>query len=218
MNFNSSFNGNFLGIFLTKLIPRGSHVVLTAFVLVMLVALLFAFLSSSNLVVFFTFSGIFLIMLLATCTLWLRSHHDIDQLPPSHFNVEYTDKDGSTSVSFPSASIKNAGRMADLERILSVLRHRAPLPEPDGLVGASGEPIPKAVDMARERVNFVNDQIKKADDALRTQESLTENSDKKILQQKIEGRPSFLGEYKVNQSDTGRNPIPKPTDGKSHDI
>ena len=50
-----------------------------------------------------------------------------------------------------------------ISELVSVFAHRKPLPEPDGLIGTSGNPIPGSADEARARVSAINATVQTSD-------------------------------------------------------
>ena len=90
---------------------------------------------------------------------WERTHKAVDNnsLQP----IIYSTDDGktSTSLSLPPPVILDGDNIASLERMFSMMQHRSPLPDPDGLVDDSGNPIPMSEEEARKLVEAANNQV-----------------------------------------------------------
>lgn len=101
----------------------------------------------------FGFAGV---LLLVVVILWLRSHRDIDTPPPPPTNIVSADGTSVTSISTDSNLVSSIGGIEGLSSLLSIVVHRMPLPEPDGLVDNQGKPIPQTESEARDRVETAN--------------------------------------------------------------
>ncbi len=140
--------------------PKGSQVVLVVLAFLCLVCLLtaftFLFYEIAHVWVPVSFAVLFTALIV---WLWMRSQKEIDSPPfvPAHMVAKHGDTELGLTVD--SRSIANRDLLADLEALLSMVRHRRPLPKPDGIVDATGAPIPKSQDTADERIKTVNEQV-----------------------------------------------------------
>lgn len=142
--------------------PKGSHAIIVPLILIsglcFVLAAMLAFYGKEYWPFLLTGAGILFFVFIS----WLLSHRAIDDntSPPITFSTE--DGTQSTSVSVPPGLLLDGDRITNLERVLSMIQHRAPLPNPNGLVDDTGEPIPLSEDEARRRVEAANNQVQQA--------------------------------------------------------
>ena len=138
--------------------PKGSQVVIVSIVVVLffsiISALIFDFTGKdpSLPVIFSAISGVIIIIF------WLISRKDIDNTALPVWSLTNISGARTTQLDMHPGSLSSQQKMKVLEKFLSNIQHRAPLPEPDGLVDKSGNPIPNSKEEARERVELANKQ------------------------------------------------------------
>lgn len=84
---------------------------------------------------------------------WYRAQKDTDLENSSP--TTFVDGSGN-QITTDTRALMSPDGVQNMERLFSVLAHRAPLPEPDGLIDSKGNPIPNTEEEARERVIKVN--------------------------------------------------------------
>ncbi len=103
-----------------------------------------------------------LVLIAISIFLWLISYKNIDMAGSVPTTI--TDKSSGFSLTTDARTLTET--LQNFEMIFSVLGHRKPLPEPDGLVDADGRPQPDKKQEALERVREANaaaaDQTKQA--------------------------------------------------------
>lgn len=70
------------------------------------------------------------------------------------------DGNRTTKIVTDSRNLRDPGVMAAIEGILSIVRHRAPLPVPDDLVDEAGRPIPRSASDANDGANAIGEQVR----------------------------------------------------------
>jgi len=104
-----------------------------------------------------SFSVVFLFSATAA---WLTSHKNTDLHGAHPTRVQMTSN--GLQVEADSRVLASNQQFQQLEKIVSMVGHRAPLPEPDGLVSSSGQPLPVERANAMERVRQANDEAERA--------------------------------------------------------
>ena len=144
-----------------SLTPPGSHVVILSLIAILGISLVatFAFVFyDANYWIPLIVSTVILIVIVV---FWLRSHRDIDHASITPTTLSTTDGNNSTAISLHPRAKSSAEELAALERILSTMRNRSLLPDPDGLVDDKGQPVPNSQHDARERIASTNDRTRK---------------------------------------------------------
>ena len=145
-----------------NLTPKGSHVVVFSLVLMLGICLLAAFI-----LIFFDKNYwppliAAVVILIVIVLLWFSSYEDIDSDSVPSVNISSSEGSSSTMLSVHRRGIPNSEEFEMIVRAFSQLRHRSPLPNPDGLIDNTGSPIPNSVETAQERVRTANNQVEKA--------------------------------------------------------
>ena len=143
-----------------SIVPIGSQVAIISLIFVsamcLCVTFFFIWHNKDFLIPLISASAIFLVAIV----LWFRSHRDIDQgaLPPTTI----ADSDGlhSTSISFHPRSMESDMDLDALGRVVSAMRLRSILPQPDGLVDDEGREIPNSQDEAQGRIDAINEETR----------------------------------------------------------
>ncbi|MBM1143634.1 hypothetical protein GN155_007585 [Alcanivorax sp. ZXX171] len=90
---------------------------------------------------------------------WWRAQKDTDLENSNPTTV----LDGSgNQITTDTRALMSPDGIQHMERIISALAHRAPLPEPDGLIDHEGNPIPNTKEDARLRVDAANHEAQTA--------------------------------------------------------
>lgn len=97
--------------------------------------------------------------LLAATAAWLASHKNIDLHGAHPTRVQMTSN--GLQIEADSRILASNQQFQQLEKIVSIVGHRAPLPEPDGLVSSSGQPLPGEKSNAMARVRLANEEAEK---------------------------------------------------------
>lgn len=84
---------------------------------------------------------------------------DLEQAKPTIL----TDAAGN-KLSTDTRALMSPDGIQSLEKLFSLISHRAPLPEPDGIVDATGKPIPDTKDEAIARVAQANNEAQEITD------------------------------------------------------
>lgn len=92
---------------------------------------------------------------------WFRAQKDTDLENSSP--TTFADGSGNQITTDTRALMSPAG-VQNMERLFSVLAHRSPLPEPDGLIDDKGNPIPNTEKEARARVRAANQEAQAVTD------------------------------------------------------
>ena len=141
-----------------RLVPAGSQVFVVAIAALggasLLISFLFIWLAVTQWYIPLV-AGCLLIALASTA-FW-RSQRDIDQhgAPPTTIR----DKVAGLEITADMRLFGPDGGKQLIAQIVTAMAYRRQLPEPDGLVGIDGKPVPGSLDTARARVQAVNDQI-----------------------------------------------------------
>ena len=144
-----------------SLTPPGSHVVISSLIAILGISLIttFAFVFyDENYWIPLIVSTVILIVIVV---FWLRSHRDIDHASITPTTLSTTDGSNSTTISIHPRAKPPPEELAALERIISTVRNRSLLPDPDGLVDDKGQPVPNSQHDARERIASTNDRTRK---------------------------------------------------------
>ena len=144
-----------------SLTPPGSHIAILSLIVILGISLLvtFAFVFyGTNYWIPLTASAVLLIVIVV---FWFHSHRDIDHASISPTTLSTTDGNNSTTFSVHPRAKHSVEEFAVMERILSTIRNRSPLPDPDGLVDKNGRPVPNSQHDARERVASTNSRTRK---------------------------------------------------------
>lgn len=159
-----------------KVTPRDSHVVLVVLALIGGICLLvgFAFLWQN---VDYPWIPIVLGvgMLIVVGVLWVLSYEDVDARSSASTHIASSDGGRQITVTTDARSLHSRERMEALERVISMVLRRHPLPDPDGLVDASGEPVPGSESAAKARVKTANDEAKQIFDSVFVRDETVEN-------------------------------------------
>ena len=140
------------------IVPKGSQVVLTALVVVLLFCFACTFFSTPlGINPWFPFVAA-LILLVVIVVMWHRSAQAVDDAAIPAVNIVSTDGINSTSVSVHHRSLSALQKAQLFETFLSIFQYRKPLPEPDGLIDENGEPVPQSLSAAQARVDAANRQ------------------------------------------------------------
>ena len=142
------------------LAPMGSHVVLLSLTVVMTLCLAVSFL--------FEWLGLNYwlplapagVLFITVTIFWFVSRRDIDAHSTSPTNIVDVNGSRFTSLTTDASSLESTHGRETLERILSVMQHRSPLPAPDGLIDEQGAPIPSSESEARTRIESINLRVK----------------------------------------------------------
>ncbi|MCU7805484.1 MAG: hypothetical protein KZQ96_20025 [Candidatus Thiodiazotropha sp. (ex Lucinoma borealis)] len=139
-----------------QVIPARSQVVLVSFILLAAICLLsgFAFLWENK-----QFSwiplGLGTIISCSVVFAWFKAQKDTDLENAKPTIMQ----DGSgNQITTDTRALASPESVQNMERLFSVLKHREPLPEPDGLIDSSGNPIPSSQREAIDRVNAANNE------------------------------------------------------------
>ena len=141
---------------LIRIAPTGSHVVLLSLVGVLALCLFSTFSFIRDGIDYCVPLAFAAVLFCAVVWLWLRSQRHLDDAPKPPITMSYRDGNTSTKVSIHLGGLRPNEQLAVLERGLSALQHRKPLPEPDGLVDEHGRPVPQSEEEARHRVEVAN--------------------------------------------------------------
>ena len=153
---------------LISIAPKGSQIVPLSLVLVLLFCLGCSFFFAWKGVNYWLPLVVAALLLIVVVLLWLLSAQRVDDasLPP--VNISSSDGTHSTAISLHHGSLPALQDAETLERLLSILRHRKPLPEPDGLIDEDGQPIPRSQGEAQAKVEAANRQAQECLDDIRS--------------------------------------------------
>lgn len=94
------------------------------------------------------------VCLVLSCVAWNRSHKNVDLA--NAVPTRIVDESTGIQVTTDTRALMSPEPIQHLERLFSLLSHREPLPEPDGLVGIDGSILPNSKDEAIRRIHEAN--------------------------------------------------------------
>lgn len=140
--------------------PVGSHVLLIAMVILsgicLMTGFIFLWYGKSGWCIPVGLGSIFLLL---TLLAWFYSRRDIDLRDASPTQITTTPN--GIELSADARSLNSPKQLQRLADILSILSHREPLPEPDGLIDREGTPIVESKAEAVIKVRTMNEDIRK---------------------------------------------------------
>ncbi len=150
------------------IVPKGSQVVVLSLVVVFALCLGCAF--------YFIWLGINYwpplisagIVFFVVVPFWLLSHRRVDDRGAPPVELSMVDGSYSAMLKLPARGSSLNDQLEVIERSVSAMRSRQPLPQPNGIVDKSGNPVPKSQGEATRRVNAANDEARKAADELQS--------------------------------------------------
>ena len=149
-----------------KFVPKGSQVVILALVVVLGITLVYSFhFYLTNVPIVLPISVSF--VLLATIViLWLLSHHHVDRKRQQPTELSIWEENRSSKISIPPGELSSNDYLKLFDRAISSTMHRKPLPNPNGFVDQSGNPVPSSQENARRKVEEINSEIRDLQDQL----------------------------------------------------
>ena len=181
-----------------SLVPTGSHVVILSLIGILALCLGCAF-------IFIWYSVDYWpplisagILFAAVVLFWLRSHRHVDDrfVPPVEMSM--TDGTNSTTLSMHPRGLPAGQQLKLIERAMSAMQHRKPLPEPDGLVDEKGIPIPLSQEEARQRVEAANNEVRDATGAMESHLNASEQQNE-IAQHRLTVEPDLEEIKEINK-------------------
>ncbi|MCY4003048.1 MAG: hypothetical protein OXF33_05010 [Rhodospirillales bacterium] len=170
--------------------PKGSQVVLISLVLVLFFCLACTIFSAPLGIERWVPSVAAAILLIVIVGMWFSSAQHIDDASIPPFNVVSSDGDTSTSISLNHKSLLALQDAQALEQLLSIVQHRKPLPEPDGLIDENGTLVPQSQSAAQERVEAINEQARQAKEELQSVYQ-TPRGNSEVTQSSIDCEPEI---------------------------
>ena len=185
-----------------NIIPKGSHVVIVALIILLAICLLTGFLflwfkpeHYSYSIPPFVFSVVFIILI---AWFWFVSYKNIDSHLSSPTSITLRDDDTYLALTTDASSIRTPEGIEALERCLSMARQRRPLPEPDGLVDEKGRPIPESNQEAIERIRALNNIVHEMSEMIFKHSEKT-TKDEGVVQRRSEHEPIPEEMIKLNK-------------------
>lgn len=160
-----------------KIRPKGSHVVILVFSLIIsgCIGSALHFLSEDryyHMVVALLIGSPFCYFVWKS---WFASHENIDAPPSSPTSISLQEGNMVASISADHRSVSSPGFMETMEHIMSVVRNRRPLPAPDGMTDDSGKPIPQSSSEAVDKVDIINSEVEEIQNTLRERGSTVDD-------------------------------------------
>lgn len=173
-----------------NIVPKGSQVVILSLIAILAFCLACTF--------FFVWKGVdylvpaiaSVIVLTVIVLLWKLSARHVDDASIPPVNIASTDGDTSTAISLHHRSLPAVQDQQLLANLLSIVQHRKPLPEPDGLVDSKGNPVPQSQGIARNRIQAANEQAQQMIDQVRSMYS-PDQEERKLTQSSNEFEPEI---------------------------
>ena len=147
--------------------PKGSNVVLLAMVCIFSICLIvgFGFLWTKHEYSWVPFLVAGLLLLVIIPFLFIsRKGMDYSSSVPTNIEADYSSR--SIAVSTDSRLVTTSEILGILEKCASIAQHYRPLPDADGLVDTSGNPIPNSQGEASGRVRSANRHVQEIVDSV----------------------------------------------------
>lgn len=140
-----------------SIVPKGSHAVIVMLAICLIAGFCFLWFKPVYSAAPFMFSVVFIAIIVP---FWSVSHRNVDAHLSAPTSLAHLEGDRLTTLTTDPSSFKSPEGMRALERCLSMLQQRRPLPNPDGLVDESGSPIPESASKAVENIKAINELVK----------------------------------------------------------
>ena len=149
-----------------KLDPKGSQVVILALVVIFGISLICTFyfyLINVPIYLPLSVSGVLFVTIV---TFWMLSHGDVDNEHQQSTELSIFNKTGSAKITIPRGELSSNDKLKLFEQAISSTMYRKPLPDPDGFVDQSGNPVPQSQENAKRKVEEINNEISGLQDVL----------------------------------------------------